>query len=191
MVAGTKQPPWKGRSLFGDARGAVLLEFAIITPIFLVLVVGGFEITRFVNVQTKVNDIAESIAQSMDAICFLDTSTLTSQILTAVDRTAYGLDRDKLGIEIYNVSRTSADAVAINWSWADGPGDSTLLQGDRYRNLVDPGESLFVVEVNYQFEPSASVNYIGARTIDVRTKYFPQASVRPFWLNNNVFCRPF
>lgn len=151
-----------------EARGAVLTEFAMAFPILVVLVLGGFEIGRYVLLQQKLQSVA---VETADLIAQAETisGTEVDNILVAVDHIMTPFDLGDRGVVIVtSVGATGNNPPMVNWQRSGGgtanatsklgvPGTTATLPSGF---VVRAGESVIVSEVFYDYEPLLAMNLI-------------------------------
>jgi len=151
-----------------DATGAVLTEFAMAFPILVVLVLGGFEIGRYVLLQQKLQSVAVAVA---DLVAQSETisSGDVDNIFLAVDHIMQPFSLGANGVVIVSsISASNGQPPTINWQRSGGGtgtgmshlgtagGAATLPAGF----VVRDGESVIVSEVFYSYQPLLAMNLV-------------------------------
>lgn len=97
----------------GKEKGAVAVEFALVLPIFLVLVLGIFEFGRAMNIQVSLSQAARESARYV-AVHYADTGFSVGDAEAAGVAAAPSVPPDKTDVHITFVkSGSSADECAI------------------------------------------------------------------------------
>lgn len=84
-------------ALFGDSKGAVSLETALITPILLSMSVGSYEASRIVARQAELQ--SASAQASSVALASEPTSPTRRATLKGILQTSTGLDQDHVAVD--------------------------------------------------------------------------------------------
>lgn len=151
-----------------ETRGAVLTEFAMAFPILVVLILGGFEIGRYVLLQQKLQSVA---VETADLVSQAETIKATDidNILIAVDHIMTPFELGGKGVVIVSsIGATGTNPPKVNWQRAGGGTASAVSKlGPAGSNavlptgfVVRPGESVIVSEVFYNYEPVLAMNLI-------------------------------
>ena len=168
MSARLRALAFRIRRFLGDARGALLTEFAMAFPILIVLVIGGFELGRYVLLQQKLQSVA---VETADLVAQAETISAAEvdNILVAVDHIMTPFELGNEGVVIVtSIGATGTDPPRVNWqrtgggglsatSLLGGPGDDAVLPEGF---VVRAGESVIVSEVFYDYEPLMMMNLV-------------------------------
>ena len=119
----------------GRDDGAVLVEFAIIVPLLLLMVLGTIELAQFMRANTSVTTLAREGARTASAESRLD--GFTTDAAAAVARSATSLPLDRVRVWVYLVTPAGAIPPSVN---SDGTppascGTATCVE---YSGWVDP-----------------------------------------------------
>ena len=170
--------------LVRDKAGVAIAEFALAFPFLVLLLLGGFEIGRYVLLEQKLESVAVQAADLVSQAQSISTSELDDIFLAASSvRTPFSLG-DKGVIIGPAVSASGGQPAKVNWQRAGGGtasatsligtpgGNATLPAGFVVRN----GESLIVAEAFYNFTPL--LNYplvpLGAKQLYGEGMYRPR-----------------
>jgi Flp pilus assembly protein TadG len=141
--------------------GAAIAEFALAFPFLTLLMLGGFEIGRYVLLEQKLESLAVQTADLVSQAETISTSELDDIFLAASNiMTPFSLG-DRGVIIVTSVSASGGQAAKVNWQRAGGgtatassligaPGQTATLPTGF---VVRDGESLIVAEVFYNFTP--------------------------------------
>lgn len=155
-----------------DERGAAILEFAVACPVFVILLVGGVDLSRLLILNQKLDRIASGLG---DLVAQADelTSAQMTQIFAATTHVASPFDFTADGTVIVTSMSVSSGAPRINWQ-SRGGGDlvetSRLGVGSGSIVTLPSGltvsgtETLIAAEVFFDFEPLFGMGLVpGAR----------------------------
>lgn len=168
------------RRLARDARGAVAVEFALIAPVLLLMLLGAVEITRAVSIDSRLTSISSTIADLV-ARDQLDEKNnprgLTAEDITAIYDIAELMmspfDTSQLRISIVPIRAGMSAGIVkpVVYSKAeDRPaynGGAVHARCEAYPlpdNFLKEGDTLIVVEVSYDFSPLFGSAIIGSKT---------------------------
>jgi len=150
-----------GSRFGGDRTGAILVEFAMMFPALILLIVGGYEVGRYVLLQQKLHSVAVAVA---DLVAQYETITAgdVDNVFLAVDHIMqpYTLGTDGRVI-VTSISASSGQPPTVNWqrsgagagsgtSQLGGPGAAATLPAGF---VVRDGESVIVSEVFFVYQP--------------------------------------
>jgi len=155
---------WIRRLLRSDRRGTILVETAMAMPILVLILTGGFEITRFVLLHQKL----DRVASSMGDLISQAPSLTESQIVKIFGSVQFILspfnDPAKQLVVVTSIGRTGSSPPHINWQ-RTGAGTLTVnlttagigtgLQTPKLPAgfTVAAGETVIVAEVFYAYTP--------------------------------------
>lgn len=181
---------WFARRLRRHTGGASLIEFAFITPVLLVLGLGGSEVAYMSTVNMQVSQIALSLADNASRLGQTDNSSVTPTITEAdIDSIMSGAIRQggSIGLAAKGriiLSSLEYDSVTgkqyIHWQRCRGSLDRESAYGDDgVRNglgassiagvgqageqiVAAPGSAVMVAEVYYEYDTVISDVVTGA-----------------------------
>lgn len=152
------------RRLFGDREGVSLIEFAFMAPILVSLLIGSFEIARFVLLNQKLNRLASNSSDLVTrsetmSEAELDNIFAAGEFITSPFKLA-----NKGVVIISSVSNPGPNNTTppiVNWqqksdagsSFASGvgvEGGQATLPGDLALRV---GQDIIISEVIYDFKP--------------------------------------
>ena len=144
-----------------ERGGSVMIEFAFASTIFFLLLLGGFEVGRFMLLHQKLSRVA---ADSSDLVSRAEDLT-AADVQQVFDAASFILNPFELGNDgvliITSVSTIGSETPRVDWQFegAGGSGDNseigttgqtaTLPQGFSMR----PEENVIFAEVFYDYEP--------------------------------------
>ncbi|MGB8275358.1 MAG: TadE/TadG family type IV pilus assembly protein, partial [Alphaproteobacteria bacterium] len=144
-----------------DKAGTVIAEFAMAFPLLILLVLGGFEIGRYVLLQQKLSGTSLAMADMVSQAKTL-TAADVDALFQAVDPmlTPFSMG-DKGVVIITSISASGGQVPKINWQRKGGGtlsavsllgqpgGNATLPPGF----VVRDGENMIAAEVFYNYTP--------------------------------------
>lgn len=134
-----------------DRRGMAASEFALLLPLMLTFVVGTVEIGSALILDRKITSATQTAG---DLIAQADTVTLADvdDIFRATEIILEPYASAAAGSAIYSVVMAGDSSVSIAWSETHGTGSPTPTTSVP-AGLLRPGDSIIVVELNYQYQP--------------------------------------
>jgi len=136
-----------------DHSGVAAIEFALILPLMVLMMVGMVEVFGLVQAYGK----ALSAAQVVSDL----TSRADSQTTASMNAIATGAQRvmdplpsgaDRLGIRVASVGISSGGAAVTLWNYSWGGAAATIVPGDAV-GLAARGESVIMVTLRYTHPP--------------------------------------
>lgn len=140
-----------------DSRGLAAIEFAFIVPIMLLLLVGTVELSQALTVDRRVTRIASSTADLISRNKAISTEEVAG-IMQIVAHLMRPYNPSPLRITLLNVIADADDQgdTTVCWSYEHNGGSGSYAEGASYPlpdDLVDPGSSVIVAEVSYDYQP--------------------------------------
>lgn len=141
-----------------NQSGATLVEFVLFLPIMTTLLLGSFEIYRYVYIQEKIEDIATRVANWSAAKTSL--SAIQDFFYGAYNLGVEFNFKNKGGIYVTGVQNTSGTNKAV-WTVYSSLGRTIYGGLNATVSLPSPlslssGQNMIIVEVNYQYTPVTS-----------------------------------
>ena len=161
-----------------DQRGLAYLEFALIGPILLFLILGGLELVNYAMAYLRVNQISTTVADNAGRVTTgIDEANLY-ELFAGAEAIGEPMDFEDNGRVVLSSLQDNGNSGAthgqmINWQrcWGEldidsvygsedaGRDDATLAQGmgspsQRITSL--PGTAVMFVEVTYEYQPLIS-----------------------------------
>lgn len=163
-----------------DQRGIALTEFALSLPMFVTLIYGVTDVTRFILISQKTEKLAHTVAQVTAQSATITRATLDQVFAAASDiMTPYTVGSNG-HIFVTSIYRAPGNANAtVNWRY-DGGGTLTAASAlgtvNGAPNLpsgftLSERENVIVAEVYYRFSPLLTNPFFGTTTI-YRTAYY-------------------
>lgn len=170
------------RAIAGDRRGAVMLEFAVACPVFVVLLIGGVDLSRLIILNQKLDRVASGMG---DLVAQADemTQSQMSQLFDATSHVASPFDFARGGSVIITSISVIAGAPRINWqSKGGGSLNSTSRLGTGANAVVTlPAglsvtgtDTLVAAEVFFDFEPLFGLGLVPGAQLYHRSFFRPR-----------------
>ena len=146
------------KSMKHDIRGIAAVEFAMVLPILVIMLIGTFELGQALTIDRRIIQAASSTADLVAQAETIDDAGLTT-IMDLMDTIVDPYDTAPLQISIISVVADAAGDTTVGWSYSKGGGEP-YAQGSSYSmtgglaNLISPLTSVIIAEVNYNFVPS-------------------------------------
>jgi Flp pilus assembly protein TadG len=156
-----------------DRRGVTLVEFALVAPILVTMIIGGFEISRYVLIQQKLNGVSASMADLVAQAETLSAAELSS-LFTSVDYLIKPFEFGSDGVVIVSsIGAVNGGAPTVFWQRKGG---GTLTHGSEFGNEGQPatlptgfvirsGESMIVAEVFFTYSPLLGEKFVTTKEL--------------------------
>ena len=162
------------RKWAGCEDGVAALEFALVAPFLIFLLLGGFDLSRFLLVQQKVEKTVFTLAD-LTAQSDPKAGVGMSNVFAAVNEIMSPYSLNTGGYAIVTSVTKDAPATAkpkVRWQCTSGntPKDSKVGAVGQNANLpedylIDDKDNLVVAEVYYSFSTVFATAFIPPRTI--------------------------
>lgn len=145
------------KQLRQDHQGVAAVEFAMILPLLVMLLLGTFELGQALTVDRRVTQAASSAADLVAQGSTIDDATL-STISDLADSILSPYDANLLGLEIVSVEADAEGNTTVGWSYSKGggaphaAGSAYSMTGD-LANLISPTNSVIVAKTTYAYTP--------------------------------------
>lgn len=146
-----------------DENGTAAVEFTLVFPILMVLLIGTFDLGNGILANQKAIAAAQSVADLIARSTAVDDAML-EEAIRAGELSIEPFPLDNFGIDIVSVRFDENDQPEIVWRETRNMtgGDDTA---NRAVGLGQEGDGAVIVIVEYNFEPSFSVFSIGNITM--------------------------
>jgi Flp pilus assembly protein TadG len=138
-------------SLWRDRRGMMAVEFAIVTPVLLIMLIGCFEITYALLAEARLRAMAHGVATLVAKQSSLN-ATAMADICVGGQIMMLPLPATEMSIAVTSVSRVAGAAVV---DWQDNTcGTSSPISGPvaaASELLSQDGDSAILVRASYAF----------------------------------------
>lgn len=162
--------------------GSIISEFAIACPIFVLLLLGGVDLSRLIILNQKLDRIAAGLGDLVAQADEITQSQMT-QIFDATRHVADPFEFSRDGRVIITSISVTGGAPRINWQAAGGgtlaatsrigtgAGNTVSLPGNM---TVTGTNTLIVAEVFFDFDPLFGVGIISGRRLYHRSFFRPR-----------------
>ena len=136
-----------------DKRGVAGVEFAMVLPFMLLLLVGSVELADAINQDRKVSRIANSITDLVAQAQTVTTSEL-DWVMQSGPTILSPYPANNLDIVVSSVSFDDDGDASVDWSYGDDPwpkGSEPPIALPA--TIVSPNTSIVVTDVNLNFTP--------------------------------------
>lgn len=181
----------RARGFAHDRKGAAMIEFAELTPVLLIMLLGSIEVSRAVGMDRRFGMVT---AMTGDLIT-RESTTSDTELAAMMDIVAFLMqpyDSSSLKARIISVKAnpTNASDTKIDWTYSYG-GITVPTRCSAYTlptGLVAAGGSVVVVETQYSYSPlflSWTGNHMQASTWTDKSTHSPRQSSCVDKIGNN------
>lgn len=175
------------RDLALHSRGAAMTEFAVTLPLFVLLIVGGLEVTNLALIHLRLNHVAETTADNASRVRSQMDESDIHEIFTGAQVEGESINLEAKGRVVLssvqdNNQPGSGRGQMIRWQRCfggkrtppaygregQGQADPSLKDGignARRRIAAQPGTAVMFVEVSYDYDPMIFSGIIDPREI--------------------------
>lgn len=149
------------RRLLGQDSGIAMVEFALIMPVLLLLVMGGLELSRYVLLHQKLSRLASNAGDLVSRAEKLTVADV-NQVFEASQYIVRPFDMNPEGVVVISsVAKQPDNPPIVQWQQQGGGGASATSQIGRSSQPANlPGtfvlrdfQDVIVAEVFYRYEP--------------------------------------
>ncbi len=143
-----------------DAKGSIAIEFGIISPLLLLMLLGTIEFGRAVSIDRHFSSAVATVGDLVAREKFMGTNSSGAtrnleKMMEAIQHLMKPYDGSKLKLAIVAVqaSTTNQNDTKVTWSYSHGL--SAKAKCSKYtlpNNMLVKGSSVIVVEAEYGFE---------------------------------------
>ncbi|HEX9791023.1 MAG TPA: TadE/TadG family type IV pilus assembly protein [Kiloniellales bacterium] len=174
---------WLRRGLIDDRRGGVMVEFAMIIPILVFVLLAGVDVVRFAMLQQKLSRAATSMA---DLVAQYPTMSQTQldQLFLSVQHIITPFPLGSSGrVIVSSISKADvASPVVVDWQrFGAGTASAVSAFGVQGGNAVlpagfsvDAGQGLIVAEIFYDFDPLLNTAVVPPRRVTHNAIFRPR-----------------
>lgn len=160
----------------GDARGVAMVEFALIAPVLLILLVAAYQLSAMIFVQRKVTVTARTIAD----LTAQSQVVLPSDLDTILNASQQVMSPFAVNQGTYVVSQIGVDTNGnATVTWSRGLNTPALAKGAAYAlpaTIKQNDTSLIVADATYRYTPSFGAALISGLTLRDRSIMWPRKS---------------
>ncbi len=156
------------KRLMKDEAGLAFLEFALILPVLLLLLLGGIELSRYIQTAQKVDKLTHTIVDLVAQAPTISTNDL-DQIMAAAEHIMEPLDFSRTGVMMVTcVGYDSNGNLIVKWQYKGG-GD--LVRSSKIGAVnatpvlpagftVDSRDNVLIAETYYTFTPMVNESIV-------------------------------
>jgi len=140
-----------------DIGGVASIEFALVVPVMVLILIGMFELSQMVSVDRRVRQVASSTADLVARATALTTADMDG-VLDVVEQLMKPHDHTVLRLSVLSVgaSVSNANNTTVCWVRAHKGGVGGHTRGSAYKvpaNMLEAGDSVIVAKVEYAHQP--------------------------------------
>jgi len=172
------------RSFVGDKRGVAAVEFGLIAPVLLIMLIGVIEVTRAVSIDRKLGKVTAMVADLLTREKQVDAATVEG-IYEIVEHImgVWGTERLKLHITPVRAAEDDRNDIYVYATKENRPsfGANPVSPRDvcdRYTalttDLLDTNGTAIVVESELEFAPLIAEGVVPSKTWSDRAVFAPR-----------------
>jgi Flp pilus assembly protein TadG len=167
-----------------DKRGVAAVEFALIVPVLVIMMIGVIEVTRAVSMDRRFGKVTSMVADLLTREESVDAATVQG-IYGIVDHImgVWGTERLKLHITPVRAAAADPNDVYVYAGTANRPSFGSSAASprnvcDRFAgltlNLLQSGTTAIVVEGEFEYEPLIAQDFVPTSTWLDRAVFSPR-----------------
>lgn len=162
----------KQKSFLRDDRGVAAVEFALTLPILVTLLLGVYEVSRYIIMNQKVDRVAYTVSDVVSQQTSVSKSQLNNILYAATEiMKPYTFGSNGVVIISSVTQTTDTGPATVRWQYKGGgtlnrsskigqvSGTATLPTGF----TLNKSDNVIVAEVFYNYVPSFTEKYFGTR----------------------------
>jgi Flp pilus assembly protein TadG len=161
----------------GAEGGAALIEFTLIFPILISLLLGLVEFSQAFAVSRKLSDAAATVSDLVAQMPEVTEADLVD-IANVADTLLAPYSAAELGLVITSVEADDSNNTTVGWRWSRGTGAGAHGANTALTvpgGLTDPGTSIILAETTYQFRPTIGLFLTGVITLNGKAYFRPRS----------------
>jgi Flp pilus assembly protein TadG len=163
------------RALARAEQGAALIEFTLVFPVLIFLLLGVVEFSEAFAVSRKLSNAAATVADLVSQEAKVTDADL-DDISKVADALVAPFGPDKLGLVVTSVVADNTNNTSVSWSYAHGRGATRRTDIALPRGLTEAKSSVIVAETSYQFTPTIGFFLTGVITLNGKAFFHPRVT---------------
>jgi Flp pilus assembly protein TadG len=163
------------RRLARAEQGAALIEFTLVFPVLIALLLGVVEFSEAFAVSRKLSNAAATVADLVSQETKESDSDL-DDIATVADALVAPFSSAKLGLVVSSVVADQNNNTSVSWSYAHGAGATRRTDLKLPAGLTEAKSSVIVAETSYQFTPTIGFYLTGVITLNGKAYFHPRVT---------------
>lgn len=169
------------RRLRSSEDGLAALELALYAPVLSLLLLGGYDVARFVSIRSGVDKVGFSVADVTSQYKELTPATM-SQIFKITGSSLAGYVSGSTGVTVLTSIALDGKTPKVKWqcysssgsAWTSKIGAEGATANVNSALLVDANDNLMVSEVFYTFNPIFSAFFKSGFPLYTASTYRPR-----------------
>ena len=141
------------KSLIKDSGGFAAVEFAMIVPVMIIMLLGSVEVSDALTVDRHLNTIADSLSDLVARSPAVTAADL-KDIMRIADSLLGKYPRQNLAMEVVSLEPNAGGVMQVAWSY-DSKGGQPYAPGSTYpgswNGMVSGANSLIVAKAKYLY----------------------------------------
>jgi Flp pilus assembly protein TadG len=166
----------RAATLLRNRRGVSAVEFALILPVFVLLLFGSVEVSQAIAIERMVTLSASTVANLVTQYPTISTSQTMPDILNAASAVLTPYPVSNAVVRVSYVSIDAAGNATVTWS--KSLNGSPLTTGTALTlpaGLATPNTSLVFGETSYAFSPASDFMNFGSFNLYSSVYMFPRS----------------
>lgn len=168
-----------------NERGVAAVEMALFAPVLALMLLGGFDVSRFVSIRNGVDKVGFSVADVTSQYQDLSPDAMKQIFLvTGASMTSYVSGQNGATV-LTSIYKTASGQPKVRWQCASSPTSGTFPYASKIGSeggnatvdaslIADVNDNLMVAEVFYRFNPVFSTFFKGGFPIYTASIYRPR-----------------
>lgn len=168
-----------------DLRGVAAVEFALLSPVLILLIINGIELVHYAGMQMKINRIAVMVADNAGRPRTTMTESYVNQLFTGVDKAGAKIKFKNKGRVILSSVQNNEDDSGQWLRWQRCFGNLGMSSAYGTEGLgrtggglpsvkgltASPGSAIMLVELTYMYDPLFKVSIMPSKRMKREAAY--------------------
>jgi Flp pilus assembly protein TadG len=162
-------------------RGSIAVEFALLLPVFMLMITGGFELSRYILIDQRVNSTTATIGDLVARLDNTATDALMNDILTSPVQEMYPYNFSQNGLIVVSFVNRTNNVNKITWQRRTGNASGISKVGSSGGTAALPAgltlsnnESVVLTEFIYKYTPALYSDVVDPQTLYVLSAHRPR-----------------